>query len=110
MVAYSVPLAVLVLIALVLLAGLVLLLRMRKRRRRRLNARVQSPIIKDISFMKKESELGLMSPLSPCEEMASPQDPLEFPRNRLYIFTNRVLGTLISGSPEWVMASLNRDS
>jgi len=102
-VAYSVPLAVLVLTLVGVAAALVLVLRMRKRRRRQ--TRIQSPIIKDISFMKKESELGLMSPLSPYREDASPLDPLEFPRNRLYIFTNRVLGTLISGSPEWLMAS-----
>lgn len=63
---------------------------------------LQNSIMKDTSFTKKTSELGLMSPLSPRGENARPQDPMEFPRNRLYIFPNRVLGTLTSGSSEWL--------
>ena len=65
---------------------------------RRTNGGVQNPIIKEISFVKKDSEAILMSSLSSqradLQVAAALQDPLEFPRNKLYIFSNKILGGL----------------
>lgn len=68
----------------------VLVLVLRARKRRRVITRVQSPILKEASFLKKESDFFL-SPTSPHPTNLG--DPLEFPRNRLYIYSTRVLGT-----------------
>ena len=63
---------------------------------RRFTSHMQSPTVKDVKFFKKESELGMLSPLSPTSPhficAASPSDPLEFPRSKLYIFNKKVLG------------------
>ena len=96
--AYATPVVVLVMACLLVALAILVVLRLKKRRRMgRTNGRVQSPIIKEISFMKKDSEAILMSPLSPqrsdLQVAAAIQDPLEFPRNRLYI-TNKILGGL----------------
>lgn len=92
-------LAALLVVLVVMIVVLVLVLRARKRRR--VIARVQSPILKEVSFLKKESELGLISPTSPHPGNPSLGDPLEFPRNRLYIYSNRVLGMLFQSAPVW---------
>ena len=96
--AYSVPLGVLVGSLVLMVLVLLLVLRSRKKRRtRRLTARMQSPTLKEVSLLTKEGELGLLfpnSPLSPHHGNTSPSDPLEFPRSRLYIYNNKVLGEL----------------
>jgi hypothetical protein len=66
-------------------------LRGRKRTRdRRILARVHSPSLKEVAFLKEEVEPGLGSPSSPGNRSLG--DPLEFPRNRLYIYSSKVLG------------------
>ena len=96
--AYSVPLGVLVGSLVLMVLVLLLVLRSRKKRRtRRLTAHMQSPTLKEVSLLTKEGELGLLfpnSPLSPHHGNTSPSDPLEFPRSRLYIYHNKVLGEL----------------
>ena len=88
---YTVPVLALVVGLLVMVIVLVVVLRARKRQR--VITRVQSPNLKEVSFFKQEGELGLLSPSSPHYGTCL-ADPLEFPRNRLYIYSSRVLGTL----------------
>ena len=87
-VVYAVPLAVLIVTLLTIIVILILVLRSRKRRRdRRIITHLHSPSLKEAAFFKEE---GLHSPVSPGN--SSFGDHLEFPRNRLYIYSNKVLG------------------
>ena len=71
---------------------LLVVLRSRKRRRdRRVTARMQSPSLKEAAFFKEEEALQ-SCPSSPFIGNGILEDPLEFPRNRLYIYSNKVLG------------------
>ena len=93
---YGVPLAVLLAILVVVLVVLPLALRSRKRRRdRRVITRVQSPTLKEAAFLKEEEALG-SCPGSPIIHSGLLEDPLEFPRNRLYIYSNKVLGMFVA--------------
>lgn len=71
---------------------LIVVLRGRKRRRdRRVTTRMQSPSLKEAAFFKEEEALR-SCPASPLIGNGILEDPLEFPRNRLYIYCNKVLG------------------
>ena len=86
-----IPVSLLVVVGVVVLIVLLVVLRSRKRTRdRRVLTRVHSPSLKEVAFLKEEGEAGLHSPSSPGN--CSLGDPLEFPRNRLYIYSNKILG------------------
>ena len=88
---YAAPVLGMVLLVAVVLVILLLVLRSRKRTRdRRVLTRVHSPSLKEVAFMKEEGEPGLHSPSSPGNYSLG--DPLEFPRNRLYIYSSKILG------------------
>ena len=93
-VVYAAPLATLV--GSLLMTSVVLLVVLRARKRRRV-VRIQSPTLKEATFFKEEIDQGLICPASPGN--SSLGDPLEFPRNRLYIYSHKVLGTLESKQP-----------
>ena len=83
--------SVLIVVVVVVLVVVVVVLRSRKRTRdRRVLTRVHSPSLKEVAFLKEEGEPGLHSPSSPGNHSLG--DPLEFPRNRLYIYSNKILG------------------
>ena len=89
---YAAPLSALVVVLGMLLLAVVMVLRRRKRRREvRITARMQSPSLKEAAFFKEEEALH-SCPASPLIGNGILEDPLEFPRNRLYIYSNKVLG------------------
>ena len=88
----AVPVSILVVLVVVVLVVLLVVLRSRKRTRdRRILTRVHSPSLKEVAFLKEDGgEPGLHSPSSPGN--CNLGDPLEFPRNRLYVYSNKILG------------------
>ena len=96
-VAFAVPLVVLMFLAM-LGVGVTLLVLIRMRKRKRAQGRLahlQSPTVKEAAFGKMRGEDGQFSPLSlrsPQQVNAEPSDPFEFPRNRLYVYSHKVLG------------------
>jgi hypothetical protein len=89
---YAAPLSALVVVLGMLLLAVVMVLRRRKRRREvRITARMQSPSLNEAAFFKEEEALH-SCPASPLIGNGILEDPLEFPRNRLYIYSNKVLG------------------
>ena len=94
------PVVVVLIIALLVMAlVVVLVIRMRKRKRSRGRSLPQiyspDPTAPDAFFFKRRTESGQFSPvslLSPKGASNAYNDPLEFPRNRLYVYTGRVLG------------------
>ena len=96
-VAYAVPVIVVPTIALLVMAVVVLLvIRMRKRKRARGRTlqQIQSPDT-TVMFHKRMTESGQFTPvalLSPKGASNAYSDPLEFPRNRLHVYTGIVLG------------------
>lgn len=99
-VAYTVPVVLVLIIALlVLVLTLVVVIRTRKRKRARGRglAQIQSPD-PTATFRKMMTENGQFTPVSLLSPMGASnvyRDPLEFPRNRLYIYTGIVLGMLV---------------
>lgn len=98
-VAYVVPVVVLVIALMGIGIVLVVLIRRRKRKRahRGQLSQLQSPdpTVKDAMFYKTRTESGQFSPvslLSPQGASVAYNDPLEFPRNQLYVYTHKVLG------------------
>ena len=88
---YATPVAAMLFLVLAVAAVLVVILRSRKRNRdRRVLGRVHSPSLKEVAFLKEEGDPSLPSPSSPGN--CSLGDPLEFPRNRLYVYSNKILG------------------
>ena len=88
---YATPVAAMLFLVLAVAAVLVVILRSRKRNRdRRVLGRVHSPSLKEVAFLKEEGDPSLPSPSSPGN--CSLGDPLEFPRNRLYVYSSKILG------------------
>ena len=75
---------------------LVVLIRMKKRRRCQGHlSQLQSPdpiMSPEAAFYKKSGQFSPISLLSPQSTSAAFSDPLEFPRNQLYVYTKKVLG------------------
>ena len=94
--AYVVPVVgSLIIILVTVTIGLLVLIRTRKRKRNRahlsqLNS--PAPTTHEAAFYKKNGEFSPVSLLSPPSASAAYNDPLEFPRNRLYVYTKKVLG------------------
>jgi hypothetical protein len=99
--AYTVPVVFFLVVALVgVMIVLVVLIRRRKRKRAQGHlSQLQSPdptaTAPEAVFYKKSGQFSPVSLLSPQSVSAAYSDPLEFPRNRLYIYTNKVLGMLL---------------
>ena len=95
-VAFAVPLVVVFLAMLGVGVTLLVLIRMRKRKRAQGRlTHLQSPTMKEAAFGKMRGEDGQFSPLSlrsPQQVNPEPSDPFEFPRNRLYVYSHKVLG------------------
>ena len=112
-VAYAVPVVLVPTIALLVVAVVVVvLIRIRKRKRAhgRSLPQIQSPDT-TVSFHKRMTESGQFTPvslLSPNGANNVYSDPLEFPRNRLHVFTSIVLGmcTYNSWFGVWCLAGL----
>ena len=93
--AYIAPVGILILVLLTVIVITVVVIRTRKRKRTRahisqLNS--PAPTTQEAAFYKKNGEFSPMSLLSPQSISAAYNDPLEFPRNRLYVYTKKVLG------------------
>ena len=92
--AYVVPIVVLI-IAMVVV-GIVLLVIIRTKKRKRVRghlSQIHSPVptVHGTAFHKKNDKSLPVSMSSPMASVAC-NDPLEFPRNRLYVYTKKVLG------------------
>ena len=99
---YGAPVSAMVLVGVAVVAVLLVVLRNRKRSRdRRVLARVHSPSLKEVAFLKEEGEAGPHTPSSPGN--CSLGDPMEFPRNRLYIYSSKILGTVSVGSQQLLL-------
>lgn len=80
--------------------GIILVVLMRRRKRKRARGhltQLQSPTTTtpDAAYYKKRLESGQFSPasmLSPQATNVAFSDPLEFPRNQLFVYTKKVLG------------------
>ena len=97
---YTVPVVVVLISALVgIVITLVVLIRMRKRKRRQGHlSQLQSPdpiMSPEAAFYKKSGQFSPISLLSPQSTSAAFSDPLEFPRNQLYVYTKKVLGKCV---------------
>lgn len=98
--AFIVPIGVLVCALLGIIVAMVILIRTRKKKRHRGRLSQQhnlDPIASPEAVCHKKN--GLFSPvsvLSPQSTCAAFSDPLEFPRNQLYVYTKRVLGGFLS--------------
>ncbi|CAI8041695.1 Fibroblast growth factor receptor 3 [Geodia barretti] len=94
--AYAVPVVVLIVALGGIFVVLVVLIRMKKRRRRQGHlSELQSPdpiMSPEAAFYKKSGQFSPISLLSPQSTSAAFSDPLEFPRNQLYVYTKKVLG------------------
>jgi hypothetical protein len=91
--AYIVPVALLVLALFGIIVAIIIIIRARKRKRVLAHLRSPDPIVAPEAAYRKKSDLfSPVSLLSPQSASAAFNDPLEFPRNRLYIYTNKVLG------------------
>ena len=97
---YIVPVVCLVAALASIIVILVVLIRRRKRKRSRGHlSQLQSPdplASPEAMFHKKSGQFSPVSLLSPQSVSAAYSDPLEFPRNQLYVFTKRVLGKFFS--------------
>ena len=94
--AYVVPVVGSLIIVLVSVSVFILVL-IRRRKRKRTRAHISqlnspAPTTQDAAFYKKNGEFSPVSLLSPPSASAAYNDPLEFPRNRLYVYTKKVLG------------------
>lgn len=100
-VAYIVPVVGLVIILVVI--GVILVVLMRRRKRKRVRGHISQlqspgPTSPDAAFYKKRLESGQFSPISVLSPQATNvafSDPLEFPRNQLFVYTKKVLGKYI---------------
>jgi hypothetical protein len=91
--AYIVPVALLVLALFGIIVAIIIVIRARKRKRVLAHLRSPDPLVAPEAAYRKKSDLfSPVSLLSPQSARAAFNDPLEFPRNRLYIYTNKVLG------------------
>jgi serine/threonine protein kinase len=94
--AYAVPVVVLIVCLVGIVVVLVVLIRTRKRKRRQGHlSQLQSPdpiMSPEAAFYKKSGQFSPISLLSPQSASAAFSDPLEFPRNQLYVYTKKVLG------------------
>ena len=92
---YAVPLFCLLVALVGIVIVLVVLIRRRKRKRVLNHLRSPDPVTSPVGvvFHKKNSELfSPVSLISPQSASAAFNDPLEFPRNKLYVYTRKVLG------------------
>ena len=93
---YVVP--VVFLITTLVCIGILLIIIIRRRKRERVLAHLRSPdpiAGPEAVYHKKGDLFSPVSLLSP--QSAAHSDPLEFPRNKLYVYTNKVLGTCHGG-------------
>ena len=96
--AYVVPVVALVMVLVVM--GIILIVLMRTRKRKRVRGHISQlqspgPTSPDAPFYKKRLESGQFSPMSVLSPQATNvvfNDPLEFPRNQLLVYTKKVLG------------------
>ena len=99
-VAYTVPVVVVLIIALLVMALVVLLvIRMRKRKRARGRSLphiyTPDPTTPNVMFHKRRTESDQFTSVALLSRNGASNaysDPLEFPRNRLYVYTGTVLG------------------
>lgn len=91
-----IPIGVLVCALLGIIVAMVVLIRKRKRNRQRGQlSQIQSPdplASPEVAFYKKNGQFSPVAVLSPQSTCAAFSDPLEFPRNQLYVYTKKILG------------------
>ena len=94
--AYIAPVVALICALVGIVILLVVLIRRRKRKRRQGHlSQLHSPdpvMSPEAAFYKKSGQFSPISLLSPQSTCAAFSDPLEFPRNQLYVYTKKVLG------------------
>ena len=97
---YIVPVVCLVAALASIIVILAVLIRRRKRKQNRGHlSQLQSPdplVSPEAIFHENSVQFSPVSLLSPQSVSAAYSDPLEFPRNQLYVFTKRVLGKFFS--------------
>ena len=96
---YIVPVAILVLLLGGIIIAILIVIRARKRKRVLAHLRSPDPIVAPEAAYRKKSDLfSPVSLLSPPSASAAFKDPLEFPRNKLYVYTNKVLGMSVQNN------------